>query len=71
MRHLFYKPIFLLFIFILFFLILNIFILSLLDNISVLNGFFTMYIFWFVLIIFLFFISRTLLKDELNKENDV
>ena len=71
MNGLFQKPLFLFFIFILFFIILNFFVLPLLDNIEAYNGFFTMYIFWFIMIIFLFIISRKISKNERDEKNDV
>ena len=63
------KPLFLVFLFIFFALILNVFILSLVDNISVTNAFFTMYSFWFFMIVILIFISRTLSINNNDKEN--
>jgi hypothetical protein len=65
------RPIFYLFIFIFFFTTLNIFILILLDNISVVSSFFTMYLFWFLMIIVLFIISRNLSKIQFDEDNDV
>lgn len=65
------RPIFYFFIFIFFFTTLNIFILILLDNISVVNSFFTMYLFWFLMIFILFIISRKLSKMHTDEDNDV
>ena len=65
------RPIFYLFIFIFFFTTLNVFILILLDNISVVSSFFTMYIFWFLMIVVLFIISRNLSKIKYDEDNDV
>jgi len=71
MKRLLYRPLFLFLLFILFFLILNIFVLPLLDNISVVGSFFTMYSFWFIMIVFLYLISRTLLDNESPRDEDV
>ena len=71
MKELFYRPLFLFFLFILFFFILNIFILPILDNVTVLSSFVTMYTFWAIIIIFLFFISRTLVEDEPDRDENV
>lgn len=71
MFELFKKPIFLFFIFILFFIILNIFILPLLHHISVLAGFFTVYIFWSFIILMLFITSRALFNSDNDEAEDV
>lgn len=71
MNHLFQKTAFLYFIFIFFALILNVFIISLLDNIAVANSFFTIYIFWLLMILMLFLISRKLSKIEIKDDDNV
>ncbi|GEM_PF-3331209 len=70
MYRLFRRSTFLIFIFILAWLLLNIFLMPLVDNISPLNGFITLYVFWFILIILSFFISRSLNKTNLDLEKD-
>jgi len=70
MYRLFRRSTFLIFIFILAWLLLNIFLMPLVDNISPLNGFITLYVFWFILIVLSFFISRSLNKTNLDLEKD-
>ncbi|NQY94658.1 MAG: hypothetical protein HRT43_10860 [Campylobacteraceae bacterium] len=70
MYRLFRRPTFLIFLFILAVLLLNIFLMPLVDNISPLHGFMTLYIFWFILIILSFLISRTLTKTSIDLEKD-
>lgn len=71
MYELFKKPIFLFFIFILFVIVLNIFVLPLLHTISLLAGFFTVYIFWFFIVLLLFITSKALSKLDDDKAEDV
>ena len=68
---LFKNPVFLFFIFILFFIMTNVFIVSILDNISVTSGFFTVYSFWLLIIVILFITSRALIKIDKDEGEDV
>jgi len=70
MYRLFRRSTFLIFIFILACLVLDIFLLPVVDTLSALNGFITLYLFWFVLIILSFFISRSLNKTNYDLEKD-
>ena len=65
MNNLFQRSIFLVFLFIFFLLILNVFILPILHNVSLLNSFFIMYIFWILMIIILFCISKKFKKSNI------
>jgi len=71
MYRLFRKPLFSFFLFILIMFLLNFFLLPLLDNVSVFNGFMTIYLFWFFIIIFLFLISRSIFPNSDTRDKDV
>jgi len=70
MHRLFQKSNFLIFLFLLSCFLLTIFIVPLLDNLSTLNAFITVYFFWFLLLIISFLISRSLNNKNFDTEKD-
>jgi len=73
MYRLFQKSNFLIFLFILFCFLLTIFVIPLLDNLSTLSAFIAVYLFWFLLLILSFLISRSIANNnsDIEKEESV